>query len=261
MAARRGIRDRQRESFVGRLAVLERAARDAGQLVPGRQAHAERAQLALQHGEIDQRHHPHVGVAQRDERHHLGERPQFTRRRRRRAVAHRPRDLDRRPRIERGLDDRASICRCAPRDETGRQPHVGLIAGEIERGARGARLRHRQHERGAAWSERQRRAPLERQRERAGPGNQRRVRGAISDERQRTAAGGCVDQRRARDQVDAADAAAQRVAVHGEHAACGVAVDAHTKVGAGQRPQPPAPSSAPAVAGWRDRSVGCIRRA
>ena len=58
---------------------------------------------------------------------------------------------------------------------------VGLIAGQIDRRARGAGRRHRQHERRASRGERQRRAPFERERKRARPRQQRRVRVAVRD--------------------------------------------------------------------------------
>ena len=60
----------------------------------------------------------------------------------------------------------------------GRQADVGLLAGQIDRGARRAGLRHRQHERGPARAEHQRPAPFERRARTARSGDQRGQRSA-----------------------------------------------------------------------------------
>ena len=151
VAARRRIadgQDRHRRSSLRRF--FERAAGDRLQLVTGRQVHGQRAQLALRDVDVDQRHHAHVGIVERDERHDLGERAHILRRRDRRAVAHRPPHFRGRARIERGFDDGAAVGDGAARDQPRREPNIRLFARQIDRRPRGAGLRHRQDERAAA---------------------------------------------------------------------------------------------------------------
>ena len=186
---RRRIADGQHDGAVALLARLERAAGDARQLVAGRQRDLDRPRLALHDGHVDQRDHPHVGVAERDERHDVGERSALRARpppARCRASTTTPRSPSRASSVASTIVRPSAVD--AARDEAGRQMDVGLIARQIDRRPRGAGRRHRQHERRASGRERQRRAPLERQRERTGPRQQRRVRVAVGDERQRPAA-------------------------------------------------------------------------
>ena len=63
------------------------------------------------------------------------------------AVAHRPPHFRRRAGIERRFDDGAAVGDGAARDQARRQADVRLLARHIDRGPRGAGLRHRQHER------------------------------------------------------------------------------------------------------------------
>ena len=214
------------------LAPVERAARDAGQLVSGGHAHFDRARLALHHRHVDERRHPHVGIGERDERHDVGEHPRLARGGDRRAVAHRPPHFSRRAGVERGLDDRSSAARRPFGDESGRQMQIRLIARHVDRRARGPGRRYGQHERRAARRGLQRSTPFERERKRRRSRQKRGVRVSIGNQRHGPAGGVRVHERRAGQQAHAADAGAQHVAAQIEDATRRVALDAHAQIGA-----------------------------
>ena len=66
--------------------------------------------LALYHGDIEQAEQPQIGIADRDQRLHVGQHPDVARRHGLIGFARRPPDLRRRSGIECGLDDRAPAC-------------------------------------------------------------------------------------------------------------------------------------------------------
>ena len=232
MTARGGIANRQHDAALSLIARLERAAGDARQLVAGRQPDLDGPRLTLHHGDVDERHHPDVRVAKRDERHDVGERAHLARRGHGRAVAHRPPHVSGRARSKRHLDGGSPVGRGSFGDQTGGHVDVGLIAGQIDRRARGSGGRHRQRERRAPRREGERRTPFERQGEGAGAGQESRVHDAVRAERQRPARCAPFDQGRARDQRHTIDARPQNVTQQAEHALHGFAIDADAQVGA-----------------------------
>ena len=132
--------------------------------------------LPLNDGGVDERDQPHVGVADRHDRFHVGEQPHVARRAgRRRAVVGRPPHLGGASRVAASPRRRAAVRGRAAQDESGRDVHVGLIARHVDRRGDAAGRRGRQDEGAPPGVSDQRGADLERRREGAGPGEQRDV--------------------------------------------------------------------------------------
>ena len=237
MTACRGIADRQHDGAIplaARIAGLERAPRDARQLVAGWQLNGNRAGLTLHHRHVDECHHPHVRVAERHQRHDFRKHAHVASRCRRRTVAHRPPHLGRGARRERRLHHRAPVDSRLASDEARGEVNAGLLTGQIDRDPRRSRRRNREDERRASRGERQRGAPLECQRKRTGSRQQGRMRGAFDQQRERPARRAGVDKRRSRQQAHAVETRSQHLSRQVEHPACGLALDADTEIGAGE---------------------------
>ena len=168
VAAQRRVGERQDDSAVAHFARLERVARDAGQLVAGRQRTARVrgspcTTVRSTSATIRTSDSPSVRSVMTS-RH----RADLARGRHRRAVAHRPPHFGRRAGIERRLDDGPAVGGRSARDPSGdRRAHLP------DRPARRSSLRRRRPPAPAATNcarpgrRRQRRAPLQVHRERA----------------------------------------------------------------------------------------------
>ena len=273
MPALRRVRDQQHDAAGPFVAPLERCPAHAGDLVAGRQADREFGGLALHDRDVHERDQTQIGIADRDERLHVGQQPCFARGRARRRVARGPPHLRRRSRVERRLHNRPAVCRGSAQHQARRDADVGLLAGHVEGRGRAAGGRHRHHERAAAGRGRDRRPPFERRGERGRTREDRDVCRPVGDERQGAAGHPRLDQRRSHDErhLDAAGAEDLAVDLHGRAHDAGR--DARANLGArqrcGHRRHVAGPQVArgqvqhPIVVGPRDRdrSAGTLRSA
>ena len=228
-------RDDEQHPLALLLAAIERAAGDAGELVAGGNPDLELRRFALHDGQVDEREEAKIGIADGDERFHVGEQPCVAWRGRRSGLSRRPPDLRRRSRIERRLDDGAAAGRRPPEHQTRRDAKVRLLAGNVEGRRHAPGGRHRQHERSPSGAGRDRRSPFERGREGRRTGDERDMRVAFGDERQRTIGRPRVEERRVLDERNLHGSCLEHLAIHRHRRAHGPGGDAGADVGAGER--------------------------
>ena len=197
MAPDRRIAHRQEDRAGTRGARFDRGAGDRRHLESGGQADLERLRIPLHDRQVDDRHHPQVGLSNRHQRLHVGERPRGHRDGRPRGLADRPGHLRAAARLHRHLQGRSTAGGLPPRDESRLDLHVGRIARQVERRADAAGRRNGKRERRASGRRGDRRGPLGRDGERRRSREYGHVRVVLEQQRQRPRVGPRVHQRRA----------------------------------------------------------------